>query len=176
LATAAVACSAFRDFGFEAAPAVLWSVAGWSMGLMVRLSRLYPFDSFDEATLQELSSHAGSAGRRRIPVILKGQIILLDEAAPKGEVIFQQDGQALFLNRMGTWDLIPRLFGLSNPRQLLLGEVTVKGWYRHGPAPSLEVQEVLGEKGLRKSMVKSIRWAGAVSLFILALLIAFSLE
>ena len=172
LALLAVICSAFRDFGFEPMPAALWGLAGWSIGFMVRLVRLYPFRPFEETDLTILSVVKG----RVSPVILKGQIVPADELKPKGEVVFKQGEKSIRLNPLGLWDIIPRLFGLSNPRQLLQGDVTVRGWYRHGIPPVLEVQEVRSEKAVRKSMVKMLRWASAVSLLALALLVSLALE
>ena len=62
-------CSAFRDFGFEMGPAVLWGLMGWSIGLMVRLARLYPFKAFEESTIEDLSALEEPLGWRGIPVI-----------------------------------------------------------------------------------------------------------
>ncbi len=153
LAILGVACSAFRDFGFEAGPAVLWGIAGWSIGSMIRLFRLY-----------------------RDPVTLTGQIVLADELKPKGEVVLKVDDKTILLNRLGTWDVIPRLFGLSNPRQLMKGAVTLKGWYRGILVPSFEVDEIKAEKTIRRSMVKTLRWASAIFIGILAVVIYVSLE
>ncbi len=160
LAILGTGSSAFRDFGFEAAPAALWGIAGWALGFMVRLSRLYPMKPFAESSLEALSAQKDS--HRVVPVLLKGQIVLAKEEDPKGNVVLKRDERAIELNRMGRWDIVPRLFGLSNPRQLLKGEVTVKGWYHPGLIPFVEVHEVRTEKTVRKSMSRSLRWASAV--------------
>ena len=172
LALAAVTCSAFRDFGFEGVPAILWGLTGWAIGFMVRLSRLYPFQPFEESTLNELLEKKGGAW----PVILKGQIVLVDEQVPKGPLLFRQEEKSLALNRMRGGDVIPRLFGLSNPRQLPKGEATLKGWFRPGPIPSLEIQEVRTDKATRKSMVRSLRWTFAVTLLVLSVVISLALD
>ncbi len=103
-------------------------------------------------------------------------MFLFREEDPKGEVIFKQEDKTLVLNRVGTWDLIPRLFGLSNPRQLLKGDVVLKGWYRGGLHPWLEVHEVRAEKSVRKSMVRSLRWASAILVLLLSVIISLSLD
>jgi hypothetical protein len=172
LAMIAIICSAFRDFGFEPLPAVLWGLAGWAVGFMVRLARLYPFQSFEETDLTALAGRKGSA----LPVILKGRIVPADDEKPKGEVVFKQEEKVLRLNPIKPLDVIPRLFGLSNPRQLLLGDVTLRGWYRQGVVPALEVQDVRTEKTSRKSMVKSLRWAAAIALLLLAVIVSLALE
>jgi len=172
LGVVAGTCSAFRDFGFEPLPAALWALAGWAIGFMVRLVRLYPFQSFEETDLNELSGRKGPA----FPVILKGRIVPADEQNPKGEVIFKQEEKSLRLNPVSTLDIIPRLFGLSNPRQLLQGDVALRGWYRPGAVPALEVQEVRTDKASRKSIVKSLRWATALSLLALAVIVSLALE
>jgi hypothetical protein len=172
LALAAVSCSAFRDFGFEGVPALLWGLAGWAIGFMVRLSRLYPFQPFEESTLNELLEKKG----RVLPVLLKGQIVLVDENAPKGPLLFKQEAKTLALNRIGAMDMIPRLFGLSNPRQLPKGEVTLRGWFRPGPVPFLEIQEVRADKATRKSTVRGLRWGFAVALLVLSVVISLALD
>ena len=40
-------------------------------------------------------------------------------------------------------------FGLARIKQFLGGEVVARGWYRRGPAPSLELREVLTAGGTR---------------------------
>jgi hypothetical protein len=176
LALTGVVSSSFRDFGFEGLPAVLWGLAGWAIGFMVRLMRLYPFKPFEESRLNDLAVLNGPDGRRGHPVILRGQLVPLDELNPKSALIFKQDEKTLVINRLGRWDILPRLFGLSNPRQLPKGDVTIKGWYRPGPNPSLEVHDVRAEKLYRKSMTKSLRWAFAVSLLILVVVIDLALD
>ena len=169
-------CSAFRDFGFEGGPAVLWGIAGWAIGYMVRVARLYPFKPFEKATLQQLSERQADSRPLLMPIVLTGTIVLADEQKPKGEVVFAQEGKTLALNRLGRWDVIPRLFGLTNPRQLLLGDVTITGWYRGGLSPTLEVREVRAGKTARKSMVKGLRWACGAALLALAVVISLALE
>jgi Zn-finger nucleic acid-binding protein len=176
LAAMAVGASTFRDFGFEAGPAVLWGLAGWATGLMIRFSRVYPFHAFKESTLQALADQWGSQGNRPVPVILQGQIVPAKEEEPKGKVIFKQLERIALLNPVGLWDVIPRLFGLANPRQILKGEVIVKGWYRGGPAPAIEIHEIRADKVRRASMVKMLRWGTAAALWVLAIIIYFSLE
>lgn len=144
---------------------------GWAIGFMIRLARMYPFTSFEETDLASLLNRKGT-----VPVILKGSLVPADEQKPKGEIVFTQDEKRLKLNPVRTWDFIPRLFGLANPRQYLLGDGTLKGWFRPGVEPSLEVQEIRIEKTVRKSMVKSLRWASAISLLVLALIISLALE
>jgi Zn-finger nucleic acid-binding protein len=176
LALSAVVCSAFRDFGFEGLPAVLWGLAGWAIGLMVRLGRLYPFKPFEESSLNDLAATSGSTERRGRPIILIGQLVPSDELNPKSELVFKQDEKTLVINRLGRWDVIPRLFGLSNPRQLPKGDVTLKGWYRPGPVPSLEVHDIRAGKLYRKSMVRSLRWASAAALFVLTVVVSLALD
>jgi hypothetical protein len=148
-----IVLSAFRDFGFEGVPALLWGLMGWSIGLMIRLVLLY-----------------------RSPVTLTGQIVLADEQKLKGEVVFKEGEKTIFLNRLGRWDIIPRLFGLSNPRQLLRGDVTLTGWRRGIIIPSVEVHEVRADKAVRKSTVRSLRWAFAIMVFVIALIVYLSLD
>jgi hypothetical protein len=176
LGALAVALSSFRDFGFEGVPAVLWGFMGWSIGMMVRLSRMYPFKPFQDMSLQTLADSKGISGVRAIPVILKGQIIPEREADPKGPVVFKQEERTIALNRLKRWDVIPRLFGLSNPRQLLKGEVVLKGWYRAGLVPFIEVQEVRADKASRKSMTRLLRWVFVALVFLIAFVIYLSLD
>jgi hypothetical protein len=91
-------------------------------------------------------------------------------------VVFKQEDKTIPLNRLGRWDVIPRFFGLSNPRQFLKGDVALRGWYRSGLTPFLEVLDVRAGKVSRKSMVRSLRWAFAVTLFALAIVISLALE
>jgi hypothetical protein len=166
----------FREFGFEGGVATCWALAGWAIGMIVRLLRMYPMKPFKETTLEALAGHPEATPWRGIPAILQGVVLLADEQAPKGEVVFSQEGRTLPLNRLGAFDMIPRLFGLSNPRQLLKGEVLLKGWYRKAAGPFLEVQEIRAGKTFRRSMVRGLRWASALMVLVLSIVISFALE
>ncbi len=176
LSALGVVLSAFRDYGFEGGPAVLWGIMGWSIGMMVRLSRLYPFKSFQTSRLQALLESKEPLGWRGVPVVLNGAIVPAHEEDPKGMAVFKQEERVIPLNRLGRWDMVPRLFGLANPRQLLSGAVTLTGWYHGGLTPWLEIHELRAEKTFRKSMTRTLRWVLAVLLFVIALMIYLSLD
>jgi hypothetical protein len=176
LAVLGVILSSFRDYGFEGGPAVLWGIMGWSVGMMVRLSRLYPFKAFQPSSLPVLLESKESLGWRGVPVILDGAIVPAQEEDPQGVLVFKQDERIIPLNPLGRWDIVPRLSGLANPRQLLKGAVTFKGWYRGGLTPSLEIHELRAEKTFRKSMTRTLRWVLTVLLFAIAFVIYLSLD
>jgi hypothetical protein len=176
LAISGALLSGLRDYGYEGAPAALWGLMGWSIGMMMRAKRLYPSKAFQESSLQALSELKGPSGGKGVPVSLKGDIVPAREEETKGVVVIKQDARTIALNKMGRWDVIPRLFGLSNPRQLLKGEVTIRGWYRPGLVPSIEVHEVQANKAFRKSMTKVLRWIFAVLVFVAALGLYLSLD
>ncbi len=167
--------SSFRDFGFEVGPATLWGIMGWSIGQMVRLSRQYPFKPFEEKALKYLLEASTVLSPKPVPVILQGQLIASSEK-PGSELVFQQEERTITLNRLSPWDMVPRLFGLSNPRQLLKGDVTLRGWFRGGLEPFVEIQDVRSGKTTRKSLVRALRWTSAVFIFLVVLVISLSLE
>src|SRR5438132_14375450 len=111
---------------------MLWGLMGWSVGMMVRLKRMYPSKPFQESTLQALAELKGPLGWRGIPVTLKGQIVPAREEHHKGIVVLRQEERTIALNRLERWDFIPRLFDISNPSQVLNGDVTLKGCNRRG--------------------------------------------
>lgn len=175
IALVSVIASSFRDFGFEVGPATLWGLAGWAIGFMIRLVRLYPGGGFAEGKLQDLAISEAKSKRGK-PVTLAGEIVPANDAEPKGIHVFKQGDLRIDLNKNGFWDLIPRLFGLSNPGQLLKGEVILTGWYRGGLLPCFEIQEIHAGKSARKSMVKVLRWTSAATLLVIALIISLALE
>jgi len=97
---------------------------GMVVGMMIRGSAV-SVKAFQESSLQALSD-SRIFGLERNSGQPEGEIVLAREEEPKGVVVFKQDTQTIALNKLGRWDMIPRLFGLSNPRQFLKGEVTIR--------------------------------------------------
>ncbi len=171
-----VVLSSFREFGFEGEPAILWGIMGWALGMLARSLRMYPFKKHEEATLANLLETKGPRGWKGIPVALKGTVLPAEEAQHKSLLIFKQGEMTIALNRIARWDILPRLFGLSNPGQILKGEIRLTGWFRGGVVPWVEIRTIASEKTSRASIVKGLRRALPIILWIIAFLINLSLE
>jgi len=176
LAVVAFLINYARGYDFELSFALLWSVCAWSIGTMIRLFLLYPFQDFMEISLSALLDYPGLTPAKGFPVILKGWLEPENPDIPKGPLIFTQDEKKLLLNKTGALEFASTFFGLKNPAQFLPGEVTLHGWYRKTEPPYLEVSVVLMGKRRRASMVRAVRWAVAIGVLVVAGLILMTAE
>ena len=110
-----------RGYDFELSFALLWSACAWSVGTMVRLFLLYPFQDFMEISLSVLLEYPGLMPAKGFPVILKGRLEPENPDFPKGPLVFVEDEKKLALNKTGTFEFVTHLFGLKNPGQFIPG-------------------------------------------------------
>ncbi len=176
LALAAFFANVARGYDFEWSFGILWAMLFWSIGFMVRLIRFYPGLNNWSTSLKEIAGRSGLSPSKGYPVELSGVIEPADPAKPKGRVIFITEGERIELNRMFALDMVPRVFGISNPSQMILGEVILRGWYRKLPVSFIDVAEIQAGKKSRKSMVRALRWGCAILVAVLAALILLTAE
>ncbi|HVO32748.1 MAG TPA: hypothetical protein VMU17_02465, partial [Elusimicrobiota bacterium] len=172
LVACAFAVNVFGDAEFDLGLALVWSVAMWAVGSLIRLAWIYPFGNFQESSMAELAGRPARARWRGIPVLLTGTLKPDDEMMGKKIPMRLSDGTGeVALNRFGRIEIIPRLFGVSDLARLPRDSVTIKGWYRQRATPYVEVSEARTPKGMRQSFVRGMRWAVSVTLLIISLVI-----
>jgi len=176
LALTAFFVNVARGYDFEMSFGILWAILFSCVGFMARLVRLYPFKDPIVATLEQLYDWPKVSAAAGIPVELTGVLEREDPAKPKGPMVFKQGERRIALNRLGALELVPRIFGLANPAQMLEGEVELSGWYRKSDPAFIEIAELSAGKKSRKSMARAMRWTCVILVFIFTALILLTAE
>jgi len=176
LALMAFLVNVARGYDFEWSFGILWAVFFWSIGSMIRWWRYYSSAPLAVTSLKDILATTGLSPSKGYFVELSGVIEPADPANPKGPVVFVQNGERVQLNRLSITDVMPRLFGIANPAQMILGEVLLRGWYRRLPVPFIDVSEVKAGKKFRKASSKGLRWGCAILVAALTALILLTAE
>jgi hypothetical protein len=163
----------FRDYGFDATLAVAWTLMAWSGGRMLRLFFLYPKANFTPATAAEAPKKIVSMWRG-VPVRVEGT--LKSDPAKPGAFVLEDASGALPVNRWTKLEVMGQIFGVAGLSSFKDLAVTLTGWMRGGPTPSLELYELNDGKRSRKSLARAVRWASTVALFLLMLALLLTTE
>ena len=159
----ALLCNGLQGDDFDAAMAVLWALAAWSVGTMVRLLRMYPFKSPTDLSVKACLERVGMTRWHGIPVEWKGKLLVGESVKGAKPAVRFSDGTAdIAVNQIVWSDFAPRFFGVSDLPRLADGEVTLKGWFRGGASPFVEISEIRTDKTKRKSLVRMLRWVFAI--------------
>ena len=82
------------------------------------------------------------------------------------------DGTGLPIDRFGGMDWLAMVF--SVPSYGVFKEpVTVRGWWRSGKTPYLEVLSITSGKLERKSLARPLRWTVAAAAFVIGIALYF---
>jgi len=176
LALIAFFANVARGYDFEWSFGILWAMLFWSIGMMIRLFRFYPSISNVSTSLKEIAGRKDLSPSKCYPVEFSGVMEPANPAKPKGTVVFVMDGERIELNRTFALDMVPRLFGIRNPGQMILGEVLIRGWYRRLPVSFIDLAEIRAGKKSRKSTVRALRWVCAILVAVVAALILLTAE
>lgn len=100
-----------------------------------------------------------------IPVEIRGRVV--GRGAPgyvlSADLVVQDDSGFVPVLYQQPWPFARSVFGLLRVPELLDTEVVVRGWYRRGPAPAIELRDLVPDDGAR---VRGVQWVAA---YVLAL-------
>jgi len=98
-----------------------------------------------------------------IPVEIRGRIV--GRGTPgyvlSADLVVQDESGFVPVLYQQPWPFARSVFGLVRVPELLDTEVVVRGWYRRGPAPVVELRELVPEHGAR---VRGVQWVAAYAL------------
>ncbi len=131
---------------------LLWTIGFFIMGLGVigRTSFMYR-SGFEPSNVVELITNIKVSPIRAVPAIIEGKIV--GKGIPGyyfGEDLYFQDNTGLmYIDYRFGFSLVDFFWALSKANKLVGQRVRIKGWYRRGPSPYLQVDTIETESGKR---------------------------
>lgn len=131
---------------------LLWAIGFFIMGLGVigRTSFMYR-SGFEPSNVVELITNIKVSPIRAVPAIIEGKII--GKGIPGyyfGEDLYFQDNTGLmYIDYRFGFSLVDFFWALTKANRLVGQRVRIKGWYRRGPSPYLQVDTIETESGKR---------------------------
>jgi len=111
---------------------------------VLKLRRGYPNYNYIETNVANLLGEVNVSHITSIPVILKGTFI--GRGSPgfifSEDFVLRDETGIIFINYNQPLSIMNFFFGLFKAKRYLDKEVIVKGWYRRGPIPYLELYEM----------------------------------
>jgi hypothetical protein len=149
---------------------VLAWFAVWGFTRLIQLFFLYPRGEFRLKTPADLLSSPMQSLAE--PVEVRGDVVMESPRRPSSKAMIVVDSVSLPLDRFGAMEWAAMVF--SVPSYSVFKEpVILRGWWRSGKKPYLEVQVVSAGKIERKSLVRALRWAVAGASLAISLLLYF---
>lgn len=149
---------------FFGAPNFKFALFLGGLGWMGRLAYSYKRE-FTKANIADLIGEVEVSHINCIPVELEGKVI--GRGIPglfwSKDLVMQDSTGFITLIYRQPLSILETLFGLIKAEKLVDQQVTVRGWYRRGPIPYLELKEAIFESGDRaRCHYQSFLWAMAI--------------
>lgn len=156
---------------------LFWAFGFYLIGFGVIIKIRYKYKSgFEPKNILELVTNIKVSPIRTIPTFLEGRII--GRGTPGyyfGEDLYIQDNTGLmYVDYRFGWGLIDIFFAIFRVKKLIGQRVRIKGWYRRGPGPYIQVDTIETESGKRfRNYSKHMSYFWTVVAFIIGLALFF---
>ncbi len=146
-----LAIIAFISFSKWQTPAFLQALLwGFCLGGLIKTFLMYPQSNFFTYSISSLLKRIKVSPVNAIPVTIQGTILGRGAAGNifSEDLIIKDQSGLIFLDYQNPLGIINLWFALTKSKQFHGEEVIVKGWYRRGPIPYVEVSSIQhkGEK------------------------------
>lgn len=131
---------------------------------------------FESRRVVDLVTNIKVSPVRTIPAIVEGKII--GKGIPgyyfSNDMYFQDDTGLMYIDDRFGIGIVDLIHSFSRVRKLMGQHVRIKGWYRRGPIPYIQVATIETESGRRfKNYARHLRYLWAVLEFIIGLVILY---
>ena len=155
----------------------MWATGFFVMGIgsLFRTAFMYR-KGFEPATSLDLKTVINVSPVRPIPAIIEGKII--GKGVPgywlSDDLYFQDDTGLLLIDYRFGLRIVDFFWAITKVNRLIGQRVRIKGWYRRGPAPYLQIDTLETEAGKRhRNYSKHMTYILAVVFFIISALIFY---
>ncbi len=156
---------------------LMWATGFFVMGIgsIFRTAFMYR-KGFEPATSLDLKKVINVSPVRPIPAIIEGKII--GKGVPgywlSDDLYFQDDTGLLLIDYRFGLSIVDFFWAITKVNRLIGQRVRIKGWYRRGPAPYLQIDTLETETGKRhRNYSKHMTYILAVVFFIISALIFY---
>jgi len=156
---------------------LMWVIAFYliGFGFIIRTKFMYR-SGFEPKSIVELLSNVKASPIRCEPAILEGTIV--GKGIPgyyfSDDLYFEDDTGLLYIDYRFGVKIVDFFWSIMRVPSLIGQKVRIKGWYRRGPSPYLQVDTINAEDGRRfRNYTKHLTYFWAVLMFIIGGLILF---
>ncbi len=174
----------FGEVGFYTIPffnaknmLLLWAIGFYIIGFMSIIKTKYMYKGgFEDATVLDLVTNVKVSPIRTIPAFLEGKIV--GRGVPgyyfSEDMYFQDETGLMYVDYRFGIGIVDLIFSLRSVKRLVGQRVRIKGWYRRGPSPYIQVDTIWSESGKRhRNYSKHLRYFWVVLAFILGLVCGY---
>ncbi|MCK4780572.1 MAG: hypothetical protein KAT57_10310, partial [Candidatus Lokiarchaeota archaeon] len=152
---------------------LLWAGGFYVIGFMSIIKTRYMYKSgFEDKTVLDLVTNVKVSPIRTIPAFLEGKIV--GKGIPgyyfSEDMYFQDNTGLMYVDYRFGIRIVDLIFSLRTVNRLIGQKVRIKGWYRRGPNPYIQVDTIWSESGGRhRNYSRHFRYFWAVLAFILGI-------
>ncbi|MBY8984169.1 MAG: M48 family metalloprotease [Candidatus Lokiarchaeota archaeon] len=152
---------------------LIWAVGFYLMGFASLIKTRYMYKSgFTPHTVVDLVTNVKVSPIRTVPAILEGKIV--GRGVPgyyfSEDMYFQDKTGLMYVDYRFGIGIVDLIFSLRTVKRLIGQRVRIKGWYRRGPSPYIQVDTIESESGSRhRNYAKHFRYFWAALAFILGI-------
>jgi Zn-dependent protease with chaperone function len=166
-----IASLSFQNFVF------MWFIAFYliGFGFIIKIQFMYR-SGFEPKSVVELLTNVKVSPIRCEPAIIEGKII--GRGIPgyyfSDDIYFEDDTGLLYIDYRFGVRIVDFFWSIMRVPSLIGQKVRIKGWYRRGPSPYIQVDTINAEDGRRfRNYTKHLTYFWAVLMFIIGGLILF---
>jgi Zn-dependent protease with chaperone function len=156
---------------------LFWAVGFYLIGFGVLIKTKFMYKSgFEPKNVLELVTNVKVSPIRTVPTFIEGRII--GRGMPGyyfGEDLYLQDNTGLmYIDYRFGWGIVDFFFAIVRVKKLVGQRVRIKGWYRRGPGPYIQVDTIETETGRRfRNYAKHMTYFWAALAFIVGLVLFY---
>ncbi|MFX1375333.1 MAG: zinc metalloprotease HtpX [Promethearchaeota archaeon] len=150
---------------------MMWAIGFYLIGFGSIIKTKYMYKSgFEAKRVVDLVTNVKASPMRSVPAIVEGKIV--GRGVPgyyfSEDMYFQDDTGLMYVDYRFGIGIVDLIFSLRTVRRIVGQRVRIKGWYRRGPSPYIQVDTIETELGRRhRNYAKHLRYIWAVLAFIL---------
>ena len=152
---------------------LLWAVGFYIIGFGSIIKTKYMYKSgFVAKRVVDLVTNVKASPMRAVPAIVEGTIV--GRGIPgyyfSEDMYFQDDTGLMYVDYRFGIGIVDLIFSLRTVKRIVGQRVRIKGWYRRGPSPYIQVDTIETEMGRRhRNYAKHLRYIWAALAFILGI-------
>jgi len=152
---------------------LLWAIGFYIIGFSSIIKTKYMYKSgFVAHNVLSLVTNVKASPMRSVPSIIEGKIV--GRGIPgyyfSEDMYFQDETGLMYVDYRFGLGIVDFFASLGKVRRLVGQRVRIKGWYRRGPIPYIQVDTIWDETGRRhRNYAKHMRYLWAVLAFLIGL-------
>jgi Zn-dependent protease with chaperone function len=152
---------------------MMWAIGFYIIGFGSIIKTKFMYKSgFEAKRVVDLVTNVKASPMRSVPAIMEGKII--GRGIPgyyfSEDMYFQDETGLLYVDYRYGIGFVDFIHSIKKIRNMVGQRVRIKGWYRRGPSPYIQVDTIETEMGRRhRNYAKHLRYFWAVLAFILGL-------